>query len=122
MIEDKKLGLAKEIHQDKMREYFKKFLRSQNFKTKVPVDVVCLAVPDSDQIAEEFSKLGVPHVVAFEQLEEHRSTTIEQVLTPYRYNYIYCFCLKFYSLLVCQNPKRTVREAFMEACLHVEDP
>lgn len=28
VIEDKKLGLAKEIHQDKMREYFKKFLRS----------------------------------------------------------------------------------------------
>jgi hypothetical protein len=77
-------------------------------------------MPDSEKIGEEFAKLGIPHVIAFEQLEWHKSNTIDDVLTTYRYNFIYCFCTKFYALLVDQRPKRSVKEAFLEASAYVE--
>lgn len=85
------------------------------------MDVVCIAIPMSCKIGEVFSNLGVPHVLTFDLKlpEDQEVDTFKQhMIDPYRFNYIYGFCISFYSGL---SRELTVREAFKSAKEMMED-
>ncbi|TNV87843.1 hypothetical protein FGO68_gene1372 [Halteria grandinella] len=78
------------------------------------VDVVVLAIPDSEEIAKVFIELGVPYVVAFEFNENaDENLYMMNVKTiPLVYNAIYEFCQQFYLSII---EEKTIKEAFDSA-------
>ena len=69
--------------------------------SKLNVDVVVLAIPDSLRLAEAFYDIGVPHVVYFDFKKKLLSTFMDNLYTlPKRYEYIYDFSVAFYKNLI----------------------
>jgi len=82
---------------------------------RLPMDLVCIAIPSSRKIGEVFDKLGVPHVLTFDlNLPAYRAVDKfrDYQLNPYRFNYIYGFCITFYAGLAAEM---TVIDAFKHA-------
>lgn len=69
--------------------------------SRLNVDVVVIAIPESLKLAQLFVEMGVPHVIAFDFEHKLLSTFMDNVYTlPKRYDYIYDFCVEFYKNLI----------------------
>lgn len=66
--------------------------------SRLNVDLVVLAIPESQNLAQVFIDMGVPHVVSFDFKHKMLSTFMYNIYTlPKRYDYIYDFCVEFYK-------------------------
>lgn len=89
---------------------------------RLPMDLVCIAIPKSRKIGEVFDKLGVPHVLTFDlslPADQMKDKYRQRQLNPYRFNFIYGFCITFYANLAHEM---TVKQAFVEANDTMDDP
>ena len=68
-IEDK-IGICKKIYLSQMADYIQSFKIGKN-GNKLPVDCMVIAIPDSSELGECFSKQGVQHVVAFNLIQKN---------------------------------------------------
>lgn len=82
------------------------------------VEVVGIALPLSVSIAQVFKNLKVKHILCFDTLHEERvliekpPELQEDAIERFKFNYIYEFCVRFYSGLVHE---KTVIQAFTDA-------
>ena len=108
-----KNGLIEYVSLDEL----KTLLKPEN--SKLNVDVVVLAIPESSKIANLFVEIGVPHVIAFDFEYKLLSKFMDNVYTlPKRYDYIYDFCVEFYKHLIME---KTVFEAWKKAKPRIND-
>ncbi|CDW81385.1 UNKNOWN [Stylonychia lemnae] len=83
------------------------------------VDLVVLAIPESQKLAQAFVEMGVPHVVSFDFKPNFLSNFMYNVYTlPKRYDYIYDFCVEFYKNLILE---KTILESWRKAKPSIND-
>lgn len=87
------------------------------------IDVVGLALPHSVGLGKVFLKNGVKHVLCFDDANSNYtagqySEETQKDLVRFQFNFIYCFCVQFYSNLANQM---SVIDAFDTANRQISD-
>eukprot|EP00347_Sterkiella_histriomuscorum_P024050 403332474 len=81
--------------------------------SRLNIDLVVLAIPESEKLAQAFVEMGVPHVVFFDFKQKLLSTFMYNIYTlPKRYEYIYDFCVEFYKHIL---QEKSINQSWQKA-------